>query len=257
MDILVFLKQVPDLVEELEIDAGGTTLDSTWLRYIPSEYDEHALEQALLLKERHGGTVHVVTIDIGEADDMLYSALAKGADSAGKITADFSDGASSTRLATALQDTVCTHPYDVILTGVQSIDDVEGPTGAFLARGLGIPYVGSVNGVSVNGDAGRALVRKEYPGGAFSEIEVHLPALIGIQAAEQPPRYVPISRIRQTKAQAHISEYAAPETAHPTWGRVLSMRKVESTGSAVMLDGDPGAVAQQLVDILQEHNVLR
>ena len=71
MDIVVLIKFVPDLVEDLEIDAGTGLLDRTFLRLMPSELDDHALEEALLLTERHGGAVTVVTLDTGDVDEAI------------------------------------------------------------------------------------------------------------------------------------------------------------------------------------------
>src|SRR3990170_5629242 len=85
MDIAVLIKFVPDLVEELEICASGAALDRTFLRLIPNEQDDHALEQALLLKERHGGKVTVLTLDAGDVDETLFTAVANGADRAVKV----------------------------------------------------------------------------------------------------------------------------------------------------------------------------
>src|SRR5574337_669326 len=80
MNIAVLTKQVPDLVEGLEIDASGRALDPNSLRYILSETDDHALEEALLIKERAGGRVEVFSLETGEVKDTLCMALAKGAD---------------------------------------------------------------------------------------------------------------------------------------------------------------------------------
>ena len=63
MQIVVLMKHVPDLVEELEIDEDTGRLDPTFLRLVPNEMDEHALEQAVLLKERHGGSITVLTLE--------------------------------------------------------------------------------------------------------------------------------------------------------------------------------------------------
>ncbi|MDR9452078.1 MAG: electron transfer flavoprotein subunit beta/FixA family protein, partial [Acidimicrobiia bacterium] len=79
MNIVVPVKLVPDLVEDLEIDDAGTGLDTSWLRLILNEVDEHALEQALLLKESSGGTVSVISLDGAGVDDMLFASSAKGA----------------------------------------------------------------------------------------------------------------------------------------------------------------------------------
>src|SRR3989304_3738231 len=86
LNILVLVKLVPDTVEELEIAPDGRSLDPASVRLILSERDEHALEQGLLLKERYGGTLTVIALDVPEVDDVLFTALAKGADRAVKIT---------------------------------------------------------------------------------------------------------------------------------------------------------------------------
>ena len=85
MNLYVLLKMVPDTVEELNIAADGKSLDSEFLRFKLSEPDDHALEQALILKEKHGGKVTAVALDAPEVDDVLFTALAKGADRAVKI----------------------------------------------------------------------------------------------------------------------------------------------------------------------------
>ena len=82
MNILVLMKMVPDVVEELEVSSDGKALDTEFLRLILSESDDHAMEEALLLKERHGGSVTVLAVDAPEVDDALFTALAKGADRA-------------------------------------------------------------------------------------------------------------------------------------------------------------------------------
>jgi electron transfer flavoprotein beta subunit len=80
MNIIVLAKLVPDLVEELTIDTSGTALDTAWLRMIINEFDDHAIEQGILLKEKGGGQVTVVAADIEGVDDILFTAAAKGAD---------------------------------------------------------------------------------------------------------------------------------------------------------------------------------
>src|SRR5512136_109712 len=77
MNLFVLLKTVPDTVEELSVAADGKSLDAEWLRFKLGDADEHALEQALLLKEKHGGTLTVVALDAPELDDSLFTVLAK------------------------------------------------------------------------------------------------------------------------------------------------------------------------------------
>ena len=80
MEFVVLLKQVPDLAEELEIDASGTDLARDWLSYVTSEWDEYALEEALQLRDLVGGTVTCLALDTGSVDELLATCLARGAD---------------------------------------------------------------------------------------------------------------------------------------------------------------------------------
>ena len=86
MNIAVVVRQVPDLIEPLEIDSSGAALDLGSASFIVNESDDHALEQAILLKEAGGATVTVVALDFGDVDNTLYTAAAKGADRIIKIS---------------------------------------------------------------------------------------------------------------------------------------------------------------------------
>ena len=254
METLVLVKQVPDLVEELEIAPSGQFIDRDETLFALSEPDSHALEEAALLKERHGGTITAMTVDIGEADDILFGAMARGADQAIKITGGFPDFLESHHVARAAANVAKTLTYDVILVGSQAIDDVDGAPGALLASYLGLPYVGVVNSVQIEGD--RAVVSKELSGGLMMELNLHLPAVIGIQSAEQPPRYVPVSRVRQVSRSATIEE----RSADIDFGSTIAVRTIqrpEPSRQAEMIAGDAEEVADRLLAILREKGILR
>jgi electron transfer flavoprotein beta subunit len=260
MHILVLLKMVPDVVEDLEIATDGKALDMDYLRMILSESDEHALEQALLLKERHGGKVTVVALDAPEVDDALFTALAKGADRVVKVVgmdAPPTTCQAARALAQALGSEPGLLPADLVLTGVQAIDDLDGLMAPLVAHELKLPYLGIITGLSLDASAGTALAVKEYPGGVRGEFEVTLPAVLGIQAAEKPPRYVPVAKVRAAmKSQkmecasvATLADGGAPVV------NVLEMSKHEPAGSAQMLAGDLEQVSGQLCGVLAEHGL--
>ncbi len=254
MKVLVLVKMVPDLVEELEVDSSGTALDTDWLRLIVSESDDHAVEQAILLKEGTGGEVAVVTPDAEDADELLYTAAAKGADQLVKLVGEFDPMPNNHALARAMVDLVRELKPDLVLTGVQAHNDLDGPVGPLLAEFAGLPYVGYVAGVAL-GD-GDVTVRKEYPGGLQAEMQAALPAVLGIQVAEQPPRYVAVSKVRQAMKTAEISEREVgglDPSGGPTVGR---MYVPESGERAEMLDGDEAEVAAKLVELFREAGAL-
>jgi electron transfer flavoprotein beta subunit len=254
MNIVVIAKLVPDLVEELEIDESGTALDTTWLRLIINEFDDHAIEQAILLKERSEGQVIVLAPDVEGVDDMLYATAAKGADRLIKLIGDFEEGVNNHALARAFATVIKEFQPDLVLTGVGAHDDLDGSLGPLLAELLGTPYVGYVSGVMVSD--GKSTVRKEYPGGLIAEMEVTLPAVLGIQVADEPPRYVPISKIRQAMKSVTIEEQEVADldpSGGPTVGRMF---QPETGERATMIEGDEEEIAARLIDIFKEAGVL-
>lgn len=253
MKIVVPIKFVPDLVEELSIDPGGAALDTTWLRLIINEFDDHAIEQAIILKERGGGQVTVAAVDSEGIDDILFASAAKGADQLIKLTGDFTN-VNNHALALAYADLLKELKPDLILTGVQAHNDIDGSVGPLLAEHLGLPYVGYVAGVTVSGD--KVIARKEYSGGLVAEVEVKLPAVLGIQASEQPPRYVAYSKIRQVMGTAKIEERAVSSLDLSAGTIVSRMFKPEVAERATMLEGSTDEVAEKLVAIFKDMGTL-
>jgi len=260
MNITVLLRMVPDVVEELEIAPDGRRLDDEMLRMILSESDDHALEQALLLKECLGGSVTAIAPEASEVNDALYTAVAKGADRAMKLTG-LAAGGSTTVLARAfarvLSGGAGVVPADLILTGVQAHDDLDGLLAPLVAHHLGLPHVSIVTRVQVAADRKTAIVAREYPGGVHGEFEVPLPAVLGIQAAEKPPRYVPVAKVRAAMKSARIEELdQAAWEVPPAQIEVLRMDKPEVSSHAEMIEGTPDAMALRVCEILDARGLL-
>jgi electron transfer flavoprotein beta subunit len=254
MNIVVVFKHVPSLADEVELNDEGTNLDFDMLDFDLSEWDEQAAEEAVLVKEASGGTVTVIGIDIiEELDNLLYTALARGADRAMKIVGDFEPPLESRDQARLLAGVIADLSPDLILTGVQAVDDLNGQIGPMLAGYLDMPYVGVV--VNVKAADGLATVRKEYAGGMTADFEVDLPMVVGVQAASQPPRYAPVSRIRQMAKTVEIEEVEA-DTDEFDSVPITKMAKPVSAGHAEMIDGDPEMVAEKILDLIRERGLL-
>jgi electron transfer flavoprotein beta subunit len=254
MNIVILVKLVPDLVEELTVDASGAALDMSWLRLIINEFDDHAIEQGILLKERGGGQVTVVAPDGEGVDDVLFTAAAKGADRLIKVKGEFSAGVNNHALARSLAAIVKGLQPDLVLTGVQANNDIDGALGPLLAGLLEMPYVGYISGTAIEGT--KTKVRKEYPGGLIAEMEVALPAVLGIQAAEQPPRYVAVSKVRQMMKTSKVEEQEAPALDASGGPTVTRMFQPEAAGRATMLSGTAEEVSAKLIGIFKELGVL-
>jgi electron transfer flavoprotein beta subunit len=258
MNILVLLKMVPDVVEELEVAADGKTLNTEFLRTILNERDEHALEQALLLKERHGAKVTVLAMDAPEIDDVLFTALAKGADRAVKITGapeGLTTRAAARLCAQAIADGPGLLPADFVLTGVQAIDDLDGLSAPVLAQQLGLACVGVVTGVTADAPGKTATVIKEYAGGVRGEFVVQLPTVLGIQAAEKPPRYVPVAKVRAAMKSQKIETVSAPAAVEPALVEVRQMAKPVVSSHAEMWEGQPEEIAGKLCELLAKRGL--
>ena len=259
MNIIVLLRMVPDVVEELEIAADGKSLALESLRLILSESDGHALEEALLLKERYGGGVMVLALDAPEVDDVLFTALAKGADRAAKVTG-VEAGLTTRGAAHPLSQVIGTAgslvPADLILTGTQAIGDLDGLLAPLVANFLRLPFEGIVTQVAVETSCGTATVIKEYPGGVRGEFQIRLPAVLGIQAAEKPPRYVPVAKVRAAAKSQKIECLPAPSQLEPPFVEVLEMMKPEEVGHAEMLEGSAEDVAGKVCGILAERGLV-
>jgi electron transfer flavoprotein beta subunit len=254
LKIVAAVQMVPDLVEELSINEQGNGLDQTYLRWVLNEFDDHAVEQAILLKEGGGGHVTVVIPDFEGAEDALYTAAAKGADRLIRLTGDFEGGVNSHALARMFKPVLEELKPDLVLTGIAAHHALDGLAGPLLAELLGMPFVGSVSRVTAG--PGKVTVLKDYPGGLKAEIEVALPAVIGIQSAEKPPRYVPIAKVRQAMKTSQVEDLEA-ETVDPGGGMaVIRMYQPQAAGRAEMLEGDVDEVAARLAEILKEQDLL-
>jgi electron transfer flavoprotein beta subunit len=255
MNIVVAIKQIPSLIDELELNEAGTDLDFDVVDFTLNEFDEHSIEQAVLIKEASGGTVTVVGVDlIEELDGVLHTALAKGADKAVKIAGDFEPGMASHTQAWLLANAIRGMSPDIVLTGVQAADDRDGQIGPMLAAHLDMPYIGVVANVTLAN--GMATIHKEYSGGLLAEFEVSLPMVVGVQAASQPPRYAPISKVRQIAKTATIEEIEV-EDEGPNSGSILrKMSPPVSAGHAEMIEGDPEEVAEKIIEIIRERGLL-
>jgi electron transfer flavoprotein beta subunit len=256
MRIVVPVKCVPDLVEELELNEDETDVDREFLKFVISEWDDQALEEALLVKEATGGEVVVVGLGDPDVELTLYTALAKGADRAVNLTGLGDGWVDSHTRAAVLAEWLRGEGADLVMTGVQAVDDLDGQLPALLGSMLGWPHVAVVIGVEAKD--GVAQLSQEFGGGRSARLEVRLPAVVGVQAARQPCRYASISRIRQAQQGGGIEvvEVGAPEGA----GAGIDVRRLyapEKAGHAEMLTGSPEEVADRILELIRSKGVLK
>ena len=255
MRIVVPIKQTPDLVEELELNDDGTDVDREFLKFVVSEWDDKALEEALLLKEAAGGEVIVVGFGDPDIELTLYTALAKGADRAVNLTG-FGDGwiDNHTRAA-VLADWVGGQEIDLVLAGVQAVDDLDGQLPPLLATRLGWPHAGVV--IGVDGKDNAVVAYQEFGGGKATHVELKLPAVVGVQSSRQPPRYASITRIRQAQQAGGIEEVSVSKADADAGITVRRLFEPEKSGHAEMLTGSPEDVAERILELVRSKGVLK
>jgi electron transfer flavoprotein beta subunit len=258
MDIIVAMKQVPDVSAGIAINDQGTDLARDQLGFVANPFDEWALEEALLLKEVTDGWVTVVALDDPGIDPALYRALALGADHAVKLVGTGAAWIDSHRRAGIMASWIREQLYDLILSGVQAPDDLDGQLPALLAAGLGHPFASVVVGVEAT-ETG-VIATQEFGGGRIGQLELALPAVLGIQVSLRDPRYVSDMRIRLASMGGGIEEVALDvETDVPTTGSGLIVRRVfrpEASRRAEMLPASPDEAADAILGLLRERGLI-
>lgn len=253
MHIAVVLRIVPDLSEDLDIADNGTEIDREWVGLKLNEFDDHALEEAILIKEASGARVTAIAFAGDGAERQLQTAIARGADDALMIESD-TDGVLSSRmaahfLAQALPDLGAT----VILTGVQTSEDVFGQMAPFLAGALNWNTVNAVHGVTVDGSD--LLVTQEYSGGHSAQFVVSGPAVLGVQTASKPLRYVSGSKLRQASGTV-IAKASVDMPFGMVTDQTDKLERPQRGSSAEMIAGDAAAVAKKIVAVMAERGLL-
>jgi electron transfer flavoprotein beta subunit len=196
MDILVCIKRVPDSAEnEIEIKPDGTDIARDDLVYSVNEWDNYAVEEAIQIRDRVGGTVTVVTVGDEESEEVLRREMAMGADKGILLSDGAFEGCDGRGIAAILKAEIVAGHYDLVLTGAQA-DAGAGQVGGMLAAMLDWPYASLVNRIDVRDD-GNINVGREIEGGNQEMNEIALPCVLSIQTGINEPRYVGIRCIRK------------------------------------------------------------
>ena len=195
MEILVCVKRVPDTAEnEFELNSAGNDLDRDDLVYSVNEWDNYAVEEAIQLVDKVGGSVTVITVGDDESEEVLRREMAMGADNGILLSDDAFEGSDGLGISAILKAEIEKGNYDLILTGAQA-DEGAGQVGGMVAAMLDYPYASLVNKIEVKD--GKIIVGREIEGGNQEMNEIKLPCVLSIQTGINEPRYVGIRGIRK------------------------------------------------------------
>lgn len=195
MNIVVCVKQVPDTTAKKEF-GPDFRLDRANVENVVNPFDEYAIEEALRLREAHGGEVAILTMGPPSAEDTMRKALAMGADRGVLVTDPALAGTDSWGTAYVLAQALRQMQYDLILTGMESTDARTGLVPAGVAEHLGLPSL--TYAAKLHIQDGNACVHRDIAGG-YQEVEAPLPALVGVVKAINEPRYPSLKGIMASK----------------------------------------------------------
>ncbi len=255
MKIVVCMKQVPVKDSLLKIKEDGSWIHETDLNYEINESDHYALEEALQLKEKHGGEVVLLCMGSERVREAIKQGLAKGADRAIHI-----DNESFTTLdpfanAKILAQAIKQEAFDLVFTGLQSDDYGFAQTGVVLAEYLGVPSATIV--MEIQSQNGGIKVKRELESGWFQWVELPLPAVLTIQSGINQIRYATIKGIMMAKkkeikqpglAELGLSESDVEGNSGMKFGKIYIPEKTKKTQ---IFEGDPKDVAEKLIEKLR------
>jgi electron transfer flavoprotein beta subunit len=262
LNIIVCVKHVPETAEaEIAIDKNGKRVATQDLVFDINEWDDYALEEAVLIKEKLGGSITVITVGPEDADKTLRKCLARGADRAIRLTDKAFEGSDAFATAKILRKTIRDLPFNLILTGAQAGDDGFAQVGVVLAELLGIPHATMVKKVDIS--EGSVRVNRELEGGLEQVMEIKLPAVLAIQTGINEPRYVSIMGIRKARqkelkvlnlADIGLEEREVGESG--SWIRVEKMFIPPVEKEAEILTGGPDEIATKVVETLKARGLI-
>jgi electron transfer flavoprotein beta subunit len=257
VEILVCAKRVPDTSEnEIELNPAGNDIERDDLVYSVNEPDNYAVEEALQITSRSGGTVTVVTVGSEDDEEVLRREMAMGAQQAAILSDEAFAGCDGRGVAAILKAFVQKGHYDLILTGVQA-DDGGAQVGGMLAAMLDYPFASLVNSIEV-GESGKLKVSREIEGGNKEIHQIDLPCVLSIQTGINEPRYVGMRGIRQV-ASVPIPTLGTSELGldpAEVGGGAAKVQRLDyfvpvAGKQAEMLQGSHEEIAEKVIELIK------
>ena len=260
MEILVCVTRVPDTAEnEIELNSSGSDIDRDDLVYSVNEWDNYAVEEAIQIRDRVGGSVTVMTVGDDESEEILRREMAMGADKGILLSDDTFEETDGRGIAAILKAAVAQGNYDLIMTGAQG-EGGAGEVGGMLAAMLDLPYASLVVSIEESDDA-ILKVGREIEGGNIEMNEITLPCVLSIQTGINEPRYVGIRGIRKV-ASVEIPVQSADDLGLTGDAVSCGVKRLdyfvpEMGEGAEMLEGDDDEIIEKLIEMLKAKGGLK
>lgn len=259
MKILVVVRQVPDSTTAIKIRPDGQDIDRTGVKGVVNPFDEFAIEQAVLLREKRRDVEGVTALIVGSAKaaEALRTALAVGCDDGIHLQDDAFEALDEIQTAAVIATVIKGGGYDFILTGKQEIDLDSGQLGPALAEMLDLPHVGAVVKLDVAED-GKSFVARRRIEGAEEVVSVSLPALITCDKGLCEMRYPSLPNLMKAKKKPVKTMAAgdvaglAEATARAGGSKLHAFEPPPERPPGKIIAGEPEVAAKELVRLLRE-----
>ena len=258
MNVIVCIKQVPDTETLIKVKSDGSGIATEDIKYVMNPYCEFGVEEALRIKEKHGGQVILVTLGAAKAVESLRTGLAMGADRSIHLNDSAFEGGDGFTTAKTLAEIIKKESYDLILCGKQAVDDDMAQVGQSLAEMLNLPHVTLITKLEISADKKKAKAEREVDGGK-EVIEVNLPAVLTCQKGLNEPRYASLPGIMKAKKKevkpvnlAALGLSADQVGAAGSKTKILKFSAPPSRPPGKIISGELAEAAQKLVKLLRE-----
>jgi len=249
MKIAVCIKQVPARDWQPRLNDAKSWIRDQDAGFEMNEPDAYALEEALRLREKHGGEVVVCSAGPARIAQVLREALARGADRAIHVEDDGLASADAFVTGEVLAAAMKDEKFDLVLTGLQSDDQGFAQVGVIMAERLGISHSTIIMEVQI--DNGALRVKRELEGGWFQWVAMPMPALLTIQSGINQLRYATLKGIMAAKKK-EIRKALAPASASAAKQKIARLYVPEKGKKTHMIAGSPADAAKELVRRLRE-----
>lgn len=255
MKILVCMKQVPDMESKFKVNGTGNWYDEADLVWRMNEYDEYAVEQAILLKEQVGDSdVTVLSIGSKRVQETMKKALAMGCDRGVHVSDDNVQHKDPFEIASIIAEFARTKDFDLIFTGMQSQDRSSAQVGVLVAELLELPSISTI--VEFAFEDGKVSAKRELEGGTKAMVSAAIPALVTCQLGLNTPRYPTLPNIMKAKKKEILSVDVAGLLQVEARQETAKVYFPEKKGSGMVLEGDVGDLADQLITILKDQTAV-
>jgi electron transfer flavoprotein beta subunit len=198
MNIVVLVKQVPDSGNERSLHESDKTVDRDSASLVINEMDEYAIEEALKVKEAHGGEVTVLTMGPEKATESIRKALSMGPDKAVHVTDPALHGSCAVATSKVLAKALSTLEWDLVIAGAESTDGQVAAMPAMLAERLGVPQLTGARKLTVEGTS--FTVERQTDDG-YQVVAASAPAIVSVWDTINEPRYPSFKGIMQAKSK--------------------------------------------------------